>query len=210
MKNLAKFESYHSEKEEMIQHLCNCGYSRHELEDLHESELEDMCRETPTEMSEKKKWIQDAIKRPGALRKKMHKKKGEKISASEIEDEISNLRKKDKDKDKEGIQGLSKKDLQKYRQLNMAKTLRSMKEHQEHTNYMFFANLENIHRMCQEILAMNHDELDQILTDGHNWALDHVATSKDDIEEVYGFLKTHKADNTDGNKMMQERFRNIR
>lgn len=67
----------------------------------------------------------------------------------------------------------------------------NINEHYEHENYMFFKNIENIHRMCQEILEMNDEEVDAILTE-HGWALDHVATSKDDIEEVYGFLKTHE------------------
>ena len=67
----------------------------------------------------------------------------------------------------------------------------NINEHYEHENYMFFTNIENIHRMCQEILEMNDEEVDAILTE-HGWALDNVATSKDDIEEVYGFLKTHE------------------
>ena len=70
------------------------------------------------------KWIQDAIKRPGALRKKLGKKGEEKISKGEIEDELSKLKKKDKDPKKSGVQGLSKRDLTKLRQLNLAKTLK--------------------------------------------------------------------------------------
>ena len=73
------------------------------------------------------KWIQDAIKRPGALRKKLGKKDEEKISKGEIEEEISKLKKKDKDPKKSGVQGLSKRDLSKLRQLNLAKTLKSLK-----------------------------------------------------------------------------------
>jgi hypothetical protein len=73
------------------------------------------------------KWIQDAIKRPGALRKKLGKKGEEKISKGEIEEEISKLKKKDKDPKKSGVQGLSKRDLSKLRQLNLAKTLKSLK-----------------------------------------------------------------------------------
>lgn len=137
------------------------------------------------------KWIQDAIKHPGALRKSMKKEKGEKISKSEISDEISRLRKKDKDPSKKGVQGLSKKDLTKYRRLNLAKTLKGLKEHQEHTNYMFFANLETIQRLVDEILDMDPAEIDAMLSDGHGWAVDHIATSKDDIEEVFNFLASH-------------------
>jgi hypothetical protein len=73
------------------------------------------------------KWIQKAISHPGALRKKMGKKGEEKISKGEIEEEISKLKKKDKDPKKYGVQGLSKRDLSKLRQLNLAKTLKSLK-----------------------------------------------------------------------------------
>jgi hypothetical protein len=69
-----------------------------------------------------------------------------------------------------------------------------IKEHQENENYMFFANIENIHRMCEEILAMDKSSIDKILSDGHGWATDHIATSKDDVEEVFNFLKTHSHD----------------
>lgn len=34
----------------------------------------------------KKKWIQDAIKKPGALREELHVKKGEKIPAKKLDE----------------------------------------------------------------------------------------------------------------------------
>ena len=68
---------------------------------------------------------------------------------------------------------------------------KSIREHYEKENYMFFSNIENIHSMCQAIMEMNENDVDAILSE-HNWALDHIATSADDIEEVYQFLKTHK------------------
>jgi len=130
MKHLKTFESYEApmSKEEMISHLCNSGWEKHELEDKHEEELEAMCKEVPSEMSEAKKdkWIADAIKRPGALRRKLHKGKGEKISGEEISSELSKLKKKDKDKEKPGLQ-LSASDRRKQKQLVLAKTLKGMK-----------------------------------------------------------------------------------
>jgi hypothetical protein len=129
MKHLKTFESYEApmSKEEMISHLCNCGWEKHELEDKHEEELAAMCKEVPSEMSEAKsdKWIADAIKRPGALRRKLHKEKGEKISGEEISSELSKLKKKDKDKEKPGLQ-LSASDRRKQKQLVLAKTLKGM------------------------------------------------------------------------------------
>lgn len=58
----------------------------------------------------------------------------------------------------------------------------------EQTNYMFFQNLKTIQEAVEEMLAMDPDQVDALLSDGHGWALDHIATSKDDIEEVKGFI----------------------
>jgi hypothetical protein len=61
-------------------------------------------------------------------------------------------------------------------------------ENQEQQNYMFFGNLKTIKRLVDELLEMDEAKVDQILSNGHNWATDHIATSKDDIEEVFNFL----------------------
>ncbi len=60
--------------------------------------------------------------------------------------------------------------------------------HKEESRYMFFSNLETIIRCSEELLKMDRDQLDQILNEGHDWAADHIATSKDDIEEVATFF----------------------
>ena len=93
-----------------------------------------------TNEGKKDKWIQDAIKKPGSLRKSLKKKEGEKITKAEIDSELQALKGKDKDPKKKGVQGLKGKDLSKFRKLNLARTLKSMKEHQETQNYMFFGN----------------------------------------------------------------------
>jgi hypothetical protein len=59
----------------------------------------------------------------------------------------------------------------------------------EMENYMFFQNLMTIKREIEHIMSLDHAKVDQILHDGHGWALDHVATSTDDILEVSNFLK---------------------
>ena len=58
----------------------------------------------------------------------------------------------------------------------------------ESTNYMFFQNLKTIHHAVGELLKMDPEHVDHTLTDGHSWAVDHIATSADDVEEVYHFL----------------------
>ena len=70
-----------------------------------------------------------------------------------------------------------------------------LKEHGETSNYMFFGNLKTIKRLVDEMLEMDEAKVDAILLDGHNWAVDHIATSKDDIEEVFNFLAGHDNDN---------------
>lgn len=132
MKYLKTFESFGMgmSREEMCQYLCQCGYEMSELEVCDNQELEAICRicqeKEGMTIEESEKWISDAIKKPGALRKKMGKKEGEKISTSEINAELAKLHKKDKDPDKPGDQ-LSKTDAKKKKQLTLAKTLKEMK-----------------------------------------------------------------------------------
>jgi hypothetical protein len=57
-------------------------------------------------------------------------------------------------------------------------------------NYMFFQNLETMKEAIDNMLKMDKELVDKILENGHDWANDHISTSKDDIEEVYNFLKT--------------------
>jgi hypothetical protein len=61
-------------------------------------------------------------------------------------------------------------------------------DHHEAENYMFFGNLETIQRLTEIMLKMDPLKVDELLKNGHSWAVDHIATSKDDIEEVANFL----------------------
>ena len=183
---IKKFE--HFDKEEMctscqepIEHCMCYGEKDEELTD-----------EKSEEFNEKKNWIKDAIKNPGALKKSLGKKEDEKISKKEIASELAKLKAKDKDKKKPGTQ-LDKKDATKKRRLELAKTLsklKAVKEHNEEGNYMFFSNLETIKRLVDELLQMDKSEIDAMLTE-HDWASDHITSSKDDIEEVFDFIAGH-------------------
>jgi hypothetical protein len=55
--------------------------------------------------------------------------------------------------------------------------------------YMFFQNLKTIKECVDSLLTMDPVKVNAILKDGHAWAVDHISTSKDDVEEVTGFLK---------------------
>ena len=61
-------------------------------------------------------------------------------------------------------------------------------DHSNTDNYMFFQNLKNIKKMVDAMLQLDPAQVDHMLSDGHGWAVDHIATSKDDVEEVGGFL----------------------
>ena len=142
-------------------------------------------------LKEKKgeQWIAKAVgEHPGELKKQMGVGKDETLTKGEVQAEITKLKNQDTDPDKPGAQ-LPPAKAKKYKRLNLAKTLMGLKEsHEESENYMFFANISNIKRMCEEILQMDPQEVDATLSDGHGWATDHIATSKDDVEEVYNFL----------------------
>lgn len=56
------------------------------------------------------------------------------------------------------------------------------------SNYMFFGNLKTIKKYIDAMLEMNPDQVQEILSNGHDWAADHIATSKDDVQEVGDFL----------------------
>lgn len=73
-------------------------------------------------------------------------------------------------------------------------SLRNLSEGSENKNYMFFQNLKTIRDAADAILNMNESMVDMILSNGHDWASDHIATSKDDVEEVYNFLKNTASD----------------
>jgi hypothetical protein len=54
--------------------------------------------------------------------------------------------------------------------------------------YMFWQNLETMKHAIEEMLKMDRSEVEALLKNGHAWAVDHIATSSDDVEEVYHFL----------------------
>ena len=65
--------------------------------------------------------------------------------------------------------------------------------HHSVQNYMFFANLKTLCRLSRKMLKMDRQQIDKMLIE-HNWALDHIATSKDDVEEVFNWIMSHHYD----------------
>lgn len=78
-------------------------------------------------------------------------------------------------------------------------------DHSNSENYMFFQNLKTIKKMVDAMLQMDPAQVDQMLSNGHGWAVDHIATSKDDVEEVGGFLMG-ASHSSDSYNMQQPQF----
>lgn len=62
------------------------------------------------------------------------------------------------------------------------------KEAYESTRYMFFSNLEQIKRQAELLLDLDKNQIDQILDNGHDWAQDHIAEAKNNMDQVFDFL----------------------
>lgn len=71
------------------------------------------------------------------------------------------------------------------------KAFESFEEGENGGNYMFWQNLETMKHAIGEMLAMDRTEAETVLAQ-HAWAVDHIATSTDDVEEVYHFLSAPK------------------
>jgi hypothetical protein len=83
-------------------------------------------------------------------------------------------------------------DFTKKQEKNVKKTAEKLKKSisENKDNYMFFQNLKTIRDAVDEMLSLDPAMVDMVLSDGHDWANDHIATSKDDVEEVKNFLTT--------------------
>ena len=54
--------------------------------------------------------------------------------------------------------------------------------------YMFFSNLEQMKRQCDLLLDLDQDMVESILDNGHDWAQDHIAESKNNLDQVFDFM----------------------
>jgi hypothetical protein len=70
--------------------------------------------------------------------------------------------------------------------------------HEDYSDrYMFFSNLEQMRRQCDMLLELDQDMVTQILDDGHDWAQDHIAEAKNNMDQVFDFMMNHiKGDGT--------------
>jgi hypothetical protein len=55
-------------------------------------------------------------------------------------------------------------------------------------NYMFFGNLEQIKRQCELLMKLDHNMVNELLNNGHDWADDHISTAKENMDQVFDFM----------------------
>ena len=87
-----------------------------------------------------------------------------------------------------------------------------LKEEEGRSNrYMFFSNLQQMRRQCDLLLDLDESMVEEILENGHDWAQDHIAEAKNNMDQVFDFLmnESKKDDmelsmNIDDDDMMME------
>lgn len=60
-------------------------------------------------------------------------------------------------------------------------------ENKASLDYMFIQNISQIKEQAEKLLSLDHNAMGNLIKE-HPWAVDHIATSKDDIEEVFNFI----------------------
>ena len=72
------------------------------------------------------------------------------------------------------------------------------------SRYMFFSNLQQIKRQCEYLLEFDENQIEEILENGHDWAQDHIAEAKNNMDQVFDFLMNEiKGDGDDYEKENQ-------
>ena len=80
------------------------------------------------------------------------------------------------------------KQIVKLNETHLTKLIKKVLSEQESQRYMFFSNLEQMRRQCDLLLDLDHDMVESILDNGHDWAQDHIAESKNNLDQVFDFL----------------------
>jgi len=70
----------------------------------------------------------------------------------------------------------------------LSQIIKKILSEQESERYMFFSNLEQMRRQCDLLLDLDRDMVEGILSNGHDWAQDHIAEAKNNLDQVFDFL----------------------
>ena len=80
--------------------------------------------------------------------------------------------------------------------------IKKVLEEQRSDRYMFFSNLEQMRRQCDMLLELDHSMIEEILENGHDWAQDHIAEAKNNMDQVFDFLMNET--NSDSDMEMED------
>jgi hypothetical protein len=72
--------------------------------------------------------------------------------------------------------------------MNINRIIKKVLMEERSSRYMFFSNLGQIKEQCEKLLNMSEDEIEEILENGHDWAQDHIAEAKNNMDQVFDFL----------------------
>jgi hypothetical protein len=89
---------------------------------------------------------------------------------------------------------------------DLSRIIEKVMNEQESERYMFFSNLQQMRRQCDILLEMDKDTVENILSSGHDWAQDHIAEAKNNMDQVFDFLmnETKKGEMGMDNDMIEE------
>jgi len=72
------------------------------------------------------------------------------------------------------------------------------------SRYMFFSNLQQIKRQCEYLLEFDENQIEEILENGHDWAQDHIAEAKNNMDQDFDFLINEIKRDGDDHEMEME------
>ena len=92
-------------------------------------------------------------------------------------------------------------------------TVQGNEHHDRGNRYMFFSNLQQMRRQCDILLDMDPEMVEGVLENGHDWAQDHIAEAKNNMDQVFDFLMNESKKygmelsmNIDDSDMMNEKW----
>ena len=67
--------------------------------------------------------------------------------------------------------------------------------------YMFASNLKQMVRQAELMMQLDAKQVEEILDGGHDWAQDHVAVAKENLDQVFDFMMNKLDQSKDGEKL---------
>ena len=71
---------------------------------------------------------------------------------------------------------------------DITRLIKKVINEQKSGRYMFFSNLEQMRRQCDLLLDLDENIVESILENGHDWAQDHIAEAKNNMDQVFDFI----------------------